>query len=141
MKRLIIVGVLLASLTTCNADAQTAVSRSGPTFEQINDARLRALATSVVQSRPDYGSLTEADRRYHLERIVRNRQICLEEVSAFPGVPPEKRSSICECYVTYTNVRLTNGELHTMMDGRDFNAITPSIQSKYAAAAKTCFSN
>ena len=58
MKRLIIVGVLLASLTTCNADAQTAVSRSGPTFEQINDARLRALATSVVQSRPDYGSLT-----------------------------------------------------------------------------------
>jgi len=32
-------------------------------------------------------------------------------------------------------------EVHTMMDGRDFNAITPSIQSKYAAAAKTCFSN
>ena len=89
MKRLIIVGVLLASLTTCNADAQTAVSRSGPTFEQINDARLRALATSVVQSRPDYGSLTEADRRYHLDGFVRNRQICLEEVSAFPGVPPK----------------------------------------------------
>ena len=89
MKRLIIVGVLLASLTTCNADAQTAVSRSGPTFEQINDARLRALATSVVQSRPDYGSLTEADRRYHLDGSLETGKFVSKKSAPFRGCRPK----------------------------------------------------
>ena len=140
MKRPIIVGALLASLTTFSANAQTTVSRNGPTFEQVDDARLRTLATTVVQSRPDYGSLSEADRRYHLDGFVRSRQICLEEFGSIPGLSPEKRSSICECYVTYTAVKLTNGELHAMLD-KDIGAMTPSVRSKYATAAKNCLSN
>jgi hypothetical protein len=138
------VGALLASLTTFNADEQTTVpccSRSGPTFEQVDDARLRALATTVVQSRSDFGSLSEVDRRYHLDGFVRSRQICLEEFSRGPESSPlrERSESICECYAAYTAVNLTNGELHAMLDGKDISDITPSIRSKYATAGKTCF--